>query len=166
VIATRTLDAADVSAGTYRFTVGSLDDGLYTYSTTISGDGNTASSAASLALTIDNRVPGTPGAPDMELASDTGTSGSDNVTSNTRPEFRVAVDGVLISGTALVAGDSIVLFGGSEELHVITLATATFHNEYAIVRPSVALASGTYVFTASARSCTVFRVPPLHRSLQ
>jgi hypothetical protein len=152
VIATRTLDAADVAAGTYRFTVGPLDDGIYTYSTTISGDGNTASSASSLALTIDNRVPGTPGAPDMESAGDTGTSGSDNVTSNTRPEFRVAVDGVLISGSPLIAGDRIVLFGGSEELHVITLASGDISSGYAIVRPSVALASGTYVFTAGARS--------------
>jgi hypothetical protein len=153
VIATRTLDATDVEAGTYRFTVGSLDDGLYTYSTTISGDGNTASSAASLALTIDNRVPGTPGAPDMQSASDTGTSGSDNVTSNTRPIFRVAVDGVKFSETALlVVGDSIVLFGGGVQLHVTTLTSTDISNGYATVQPDVALSAGTYVFTAGARS--------------
>jgi hypothetical protein len=155
VVASRTLDATDVAAGTYRFTVGSLDDGIYTYSTTISGNGNTASSASSLALTIDNRVPGTPGAPDMGDASDTGTSGSDNVTSNTRPIFRVAVDGVKFSETAfLVAGDSIVLFGNGVQLHATTLTHEDIRDRYATVQPDVALSAGTYLFTARAKSST------------
>jgi hypothetical protein len=152
VIAARTLTAADVSAGAYQFVVGPLDDGSYTYSTTIFGDGNTAVSTGSVVLTIDNRVPGTPGAPDMESASDTGVSTSDNVTSNTRPSFRVAVDGVLISGNALVAGDSIVLFGGGVQLHLTTLTSTDINNGYALVRPDEALTAGTYSFTAGARS--------------
>jgi hypothetical protein len=42
VIAVHTLTQGDVDAGTYRFTVGALEDGTYTYSTTISGNGKTA----------------------------------------------------------------------------------------------------------------------------
>ena len=152
VLASRVLDAADIAAGTYQFTLQDLSDDTYVMRSRASGSGNSAISAGQLSVVVDNRVPGTPGAPNMTDASDTGISARDNVTSSLRPTFRVAIDGIEISGTALVAGDSIILLNGSTSVRSITLSAADISAGFVLLQPDSDLSEGISIFTAKARS--------------
>ena len=154
VVASRVLTSADISAGEYEFTVSSLDDGSYGYRTKVSSDGNSAVSTSDLTLVIDNRVPGTPGAPDLESSSDTGVSSSDNVTKKTDPWFTIAIDGVQISGNPLIAGDKIKLRIGANVVHTSTLTSAEITAESIRVQADVAIAHGSHVISAQAESAS------------
>jgi len=154
VVASRVLTSADISAGEYEFTVSSLDDGSYGYRTKVSSDGNSAVSTSDLTLVIDNRVPGTPGAPDLESSSDTGVSSSDNVTKKTDPWFTIAIDGVQISGNPLIAGDKIKLRIGANVVHTSTLTSAEITAESIRVQADAAIAHGSHVISAQAESAS------------
>jgi hypothetical protein len=88
----------------------------------------------------------------MTDASDTGISARDNVTSSLRPTFRVAIDGIEISGTALVAGDSIILLSGSTSVRSTTLSAADISAGSVLLQPDSDLSEGISIFTAKARS--------------
>jgi hypothetical protein len=152
VLASRVLDAADIAAGTYQFTLQDLSDDTYVLQSRVSNLGNSALSVGQLSVVVDNRVPGTPGAPNMTDASDTGISARDNVTSSLRPTFRVAIDGIEISGTALVAGDSIILLSGSTSVRSTTLSAADISAGSVLLQPDSDLSEGISIFTAKARS--------------
>jgi hypothetical protein len=154
VVASRVLTSADISAGEYEFTVSSLDDGSYGYRAKVSSDGNSAVSTTDLTLVIDNRVPGTPGAPDLESSSDTGISSSDNITKKTDPWFRIAIDGVQISGNPLIAGDKIKLRIGTSVVHTSTLTSAEIAAESIRVQADAVLAHGSHVISAQAESAS------------
>jgi large repetitive protein len=154
VIASRVLTSADIAAGEYEFTVSSLDDGSYGYRAKVSSDGNSAASTSDLTLVIDNRVPGTPGAPDLESSSDTGVSSSDNVTKKTDPWFTIAIDGVQISGNPLIAGDKIKLRNGANVVHSSTLTSAEISAQSIRVQADAILAHGSHVISAQAESAS------------
>ncbi|MSZ36491.1 MAG: hypothetical protein F2604_00860, partial [Actinobacteria bacterium] len=152
VLASRILDAIDVSDGTYQFTLSDLNDDTYVVKSRVSSLGNSAGSLGQLNLVVDNRVPGTPGAPNMTDATDTGISARDNVTSTVRPMFKVAIDGVEISGNPLVAGDSILLLGGSSIVETLTLSSTDISTGFVLLQPNVNLSEGQNSLTAKARS--------------
>src|SRR5262249_14921377 len=66
-------------------------DGPHQYTTQqVDLAGNVGRRSAALAVTIDTTPPGITSAPDLEPSSDTGTSSTDNVTSDTEPVFDVS----------------------------------------------------------------------------
>ncbi len=56
----------------------------------IDAAGNSGTTVAPLSVTVDTAVPVAPGAPDLQTASDTGSSSSDDVTSDTTPAVSLA----------------------------------------------------------------------------
>ncbi len=153
VLASRTLDSADVTAQVRQFSVGPFSDGVYELRARISDGANSATSG-SLNLTIDTRVPGTPGAPDLLARDDSGTSNNDNITSVTTPTVRVAIDGVEISGSPLVDGDSIRLSANGSTIITSTLQAGDRAVGYIDFLISPAFVDGTHALTATAISQT------------
>ncbi len=110
------------TGGTYTITSSTLADGsrsMNALATDLAGNAGPAS--GSLAVTIDTAAPATPSVPDLDAASDSGSSVIDNITSDTTPTF---------SGTTGAATTVTILDG-------------------ATVRGSVAAAGTTYSVTAS-----------------
>ncbi|WP_164934398.1 Ig-like domain-containing protein [Bradyrhizobium zhanjiangense] len=116
--ATATADAQ----GAWSFTPSGLADGPHTIvASQIDPFGNTGS--ASLSFTLDTTAPGG-GTPDLTAGSDSGSSGTDNITSATSPSFTVALS------PAAAIGDTVQLLLGGSPLahpvtHVITAADVT-----------------------------------------
>ncbi|CAB4640828.1 unannotated protein [freshwater metagenome] len=160
VVASRVLTSADISAGAYEFTVSSLDDGTYGYRAKVSGEGNSAVSTSDLMLVIDNRIPGTPGAPDLEASSDSGISSSDNITNKNDGWFTIAIDGVQISGNALIAGDKIKLLSGSNVVHTSTLTSSEISAQSIRVQADSIFSQGSHVISAQAESASGTRGTP------
>jgi hypothetical protein len=102
-------------------------------SATAEDDDGVGPQSGSLTVTTDNTVPAAPGVPDLATASDTGTSNTDNYTSDTTPT---------LTGTA-EANATVQLF--AEAVNVGT-GTANGSGDWSIT--SSALGAGTYSFTA------------------
>ncbi|MCX6527493.1 MAG: Ig-like domain-containing protein, partial [Actinobacteria bacterium] len=151
-LASHVLVSADITAGVYQFTLQDLNDDTYVLQSRISNLGNSAISAGQLTVQVDNRVPGTPGAPNMTDATDTGISARDNVTSEPRPIFIVAIDGIEISGNRLVSGDSILLYNGSSIVHTRALLSADLLAGSVALQPDSNFSEGTNTLTAKAQS--------------
>jgi hypothetical protein len=66
-----------------------LADGVYEYSVRLNDPGGVRITSPTTRVTVDTRVPVAPPAPDLLASSGTGTSGSDNVTTERRLRFRV-----------------------------------------------------------------------------
>jgi parallel beta-helix repeat protein len=87
------------------YTTTAQSDGTYTV-VAVDAAGNVSAPSATLSVTIDTVAPGKPGAPDLQSASDSGRSSTDNNTNLTTPTFTVAAapyfrffrNGVQISG--------------------------------------------------------------------
>jgi hypothetical protein len=65
-------------------------DGIYTYTLTTTGTDGPSPESTGLAVTIDTTAPATPAAPDLQDASDTGASNTDNITKATSRAFTIA----------------------------------------------------------------------------
>ncbi|MDQ2911095.1 MAG: Ig-like domain-containing protein, partial [Actinomycetota bacterium] len=84
VIGTGTAGAGN----TYSVKTNLLADGVYPISASATDlAGNASAVSSTLSVTIDTIAPATPIAPDLDAASDTGASNSDNVTRQTAPVF-------------------------------------------------------------------------------
>jgi hypothetical protein len=101
-------------AGTYSVTVSELAPGAHDMrALAIDAAGNQSGPSSLLVVTIDTTAPATaPSTPDMTLGTDSGASGTDNVTNDDTPTF---------TGSA-VAGLHVRLFSGSTELGSATAA--------------------------------------------
>lgn len=124
-------------SGAWSFTPSALSAGTHTLRVTqTDGSANTSPLSAGLNLTIDATAPAAPSAPDMAAASDTGASGTDNITNDATPTF---------TGTA-EAGATVRLYDtdGTTELGS---AVAT-GGAWSIT--SSALSSGSHTVTATA----------------
>jgi large repetitive protein len=77
------------SGGLYDITLGSiLNDGVHNITATaLDPAGNTSSASGAIGVTIDTAPPTIPGTPDLVAGSDTGSSDSDNITSDITPQF-------------------------------------------------------------------------------
>jgi subtilisin-like proprotein convertase family protein len=94
----------------------SFPDGKYTYTVRQTDlAGNLGTVGAPLVVTVDNTAPLAPAAPDLQAASDSGASNTDNVTSVTNPKFDVSNteagstlsllrDGVVVATLTNIAG--------------------------------------------------------------
>lgn len=102
-------------AGVYTITpTAAIADGPHNITAfATNGSGDSADTAA-LPIVIDTTVPATLAAPDMTSATDSGTSNTDNVTSDTTPDFtgtcvdgdtiQLVIDAVAVAPTAVCAG--------------------------------------------------------------
>ncbi|MCP3391766.1 Ig-like domain-containing protein [Bradyrhizobium sp. CCGB12] len=108
--------------GAWSFTPSGLSDGPHTVVASQTDTfGNTGS--ASLSFTLDTTAP-SGGTPDLTTGSDSGISGTDNITSAISPSFTVALN------PAAAIGDTVQLLLGGSPLahpvtHVITAADVT-----------------------------------------
>jgi len=97
----------------------------------------TSSNSLGLDVVIDTSVPAAPGTPDLATGSDTGISNTDNITSDTTPQFTGAcTDGTLISLTSTINGN-------------LTPQTACVSGAYAITVTNI-LGDGNHDLTAKA----------------
>ena len=121
--------------------------GAYSVTTTVALDDNFANlisatatnvdgpgpQSVALTVTTDTTVPGAPGTPNLDAASDTGTSSTDNYTSDTTPTF---------SGTS-EANATVQLFAGATN---VGTGVANGAGNWNITSSS--LGAATYIFTA------------------
>jgi hypothetical protein len=97
--------------------------------------GNESPPSTALAVTVDTAA-AAPSAPDLATASDTGVSGTDNLTTNSTPVF---------SGTGAEAGATVTLFD-TDGTTVLGTAVAAAGGAWSIT--SSALAAGAHTVTA------------------
>ena len=134
VLGTTTSDGS----GNWSITSSTLGDGTHTLTVKASdAAGNTSSASTSLAVTVDTGTPATPGTPDLASGSDTGTSNSDDITSNTTP---------FINGTS-EANATITLYD-SDGTTVLGTTTADGSGNWGIT--SSTLSDGTHNLTVKA----------------
>ncbi|MBI3072865.1 MAG: hypothetical protein HYY84_12180 [Deltaproteobacteria bacterium] len=123
-------------AGAYTVTSSALTDGVYAFAVKATDiAGNEGDASPSLFVTIDTVI-ATPGAPDLDPASDTGTSSTDNITGDTTPTFIGTVESY--------ATVNLYVDGGT----LVGTATANATGAYAVT--SSALAEGAYAFYVKA----------------
>ncbi|MGB0429523.1 MAG: Ig-like domain-containing protein, partial [Bacteroidia bacterium] len=123
----------------YDYTATSLSAGTYVFSAdaTDAAD-NTSSKSSNFSVTIDITAPSAPSTPDLLASSDSGSSDTDNETSDNTPSFE---------GTA-EANSTVELFAGSASLGT---TTADGSGDWSFTIPSAsALADATYSITAKA----------------
>lgn len=121
-------------SGNWSITSATLSEGAHDMTATATdAAGNVSSLSASLAITINLTPPAVPGTPDLEAASDLGSSDSDDLTSDNTPTFSgtsdanvtinlmSSVDGAIGSASADGSGNwSITASALSEGMHDIT----------------------------------------------
>ena len=96
--------------------------------TAANGDGTGAPSSP-LTVTTDNTVPGAPSQPDLDASSDTGTSNSDNVTSDTTPTFSGTAGAnasVQLAANATVVGSAVANGAGNWTISSSALTAAVY----------------------------------------
>jgi len=114
-----------------------LADGTYTLTAeVIDLAGNRSPTSGALSFTIDTSAPAAPGTPDLEAGSDTGSSSTDDITSQTTQN---------LTGTA-VAGSPVTLTSSIDG--AVGTATADGNGNWSIT--STALSEGTHSLTATA----------------
>ena len=122
------------TGGNYSITTSSLSSGARSITATATdAASNTSSASAALSVTIDTTPPAL-SAPDLTAGSDSGSSSTDNITSDTTPTF---------TGTA-EAGLTVTIFDGATQ---VGSGTATGGN-YTITTST--LSSGALSITAKA----------------
>jgi hypothetical protein len=122
------------AGGGWTITSSVLADGTYSFTATQTTGAGTSAHSAGLSVTIDTTAPGAPGTPDLTSASDTGTSNTDNYTSDTTPTF---------TGTS-EANASVFLYADTTQVGTVI---ADGSGNWTIT--SFALPVGTYAFTAT-----------------
>ncbi|WP_394780778.1 Ig-like domain-containing protein [Undibacterium sp.] len=120
-------------SGNWSITTNTLSDGSHFLSAkTIDGAGNTSSASASLFVEIDTAAPPRPSTPDLDTASDDGSSHSDNITTITTPVLTGTADAnaaVLLLDTdgTTVLGSTTADFSGNWSITTSTLSSGVHH---------------------------------------
>ena len=118
------------ASSTVTLTTATLTDATYTITAKQTDTaGNVSSASSSLSVTIDST--GTsPGVPDLQTASDTGSSSTDNITSATSPVFSVSCETgatvQLYNGTTSIAGASGTCSGSTVSLTAASLSAGSY----------------------------------------
>jgi large repetitive protein len=134
VLGTTTADAA----GAWTITSSTLAAGSHTLTTKATdAAGNTSTASSGLNVTIDTTAPVVPSAPDLSAGTDTGSSSTDNLTSNTTPTF---------SGTA--EANSIVTLYDTDGTTLLGSGTADGSGNWSITTST--LTAGNHTLTTKA----------------
>ena len=125
--------------GDWSFTPASaISDGAHSFTATATdAAGNTGPPSSALSVTIDTTAPSVPSTPDLDAASDTGSSDSDDVTSDATPA---------LSGTA-EADATVEVF--SDQDGSLGTTTADGNGDWSFT-PASALSEATHDITATA----------------
>jgi hypothetical protein len=121
--------SAVCAGGTVTLTAGTLSAGSRSI-TAIQTDpaGNASPASTALVITLDTTADAATGIPDLQAASDTGSSNSDNITNDTTPTFDIScVTGstVQLYSDAVATGTSAVCAGGTVTLTAGTLSAGS-----------------------------------------
>ena len=103
--------------------------------------------SAAQSAALDKTASAAPGI-DLQAASDTGTSDTDNRTSDTTPTFRLSLEVAKTDGTAVVAGDTAVVKEGATVVGSATVLAADVANGF-IDLTLGALGQGSHTLAAS-----------------
>jgi hypothetical protein len=123
------------TGGTYAVATSALAAGTHSMTATATDTaGNISATSTGLAMTIDTTAPSAPSVPDLDAASDLGSSATDNITSISTPTF---------TGTA-EAGSTVTLFDGTTAIGT-AIAKA---GRWSIT--TLTLTDGTHSITAKA----------------
>lgn len=133
--------AATNSGGTwtaiYTITTGSIDATSRNVSATVTDNaGNATTTAGTNNVTVDNQAPTAPGTPDLAAASDSGSSNTDNLTSDATPT---------LTGSGALANGTVTLYSGGT---VLGITTADASGNWSFT-PGSALAAGTHSITVT-----------------
>lgn len=124
------------SGGTYSITVdATIADGAHTITSTFKNATGESTKSPGLAFTIDSTAPTVLSAPDMTNATDTGSSNTDNITSNNTPTF---------SGTC-ADGDTVTLYIDNTLAGTQLCSGGTY-----TITPSSAISNGNHTVSVSA----------------
>ncbi|MDP3410118.1 Ig-like domain-containing protein, partial [Bosea sp. (in: a-proteobacteria)] len=96
--------------------------------------GNTGANASLGAITVDSTAPSAPSAPDMTAGTDTGVSNTDNITSDSTPNF---------TGSGGTSGDTVTLYANG-----VAVGTGTVNGAGNWLITTSTLADGSYDITA------------------
>jgi len=133
VLGTATADGS----GNWSITSATLSQGSHTITAKVrDAAGNTSNASSGLSVAVDTTV-AAPGTPDLAAGSDSGSSSTDNVTSDNTPTF---------TGTA--EANSTVTLYDTDGTTVLGTATADGSGNWSIT--SSALSSGSHTITAKA----------------
>lgn len=125
-------------------------------------DGSVAS--ANLSITIDTTADAAPGTPDMTAATDTGSSSTDNITSNTTPSFTISC----VSGSTVTLFDNVTSVGtGACVSSTVTITSsalseathATMNAKQTDAAGNISVASGNLSIVIDATAPTL---SPVH----
>ncbi|MBN4049960.1 hypothetical protein JYT84_00870, partial [bacterium AH-315-M10] len=123
------------TGGVWTLTTPTLTDGAHSITATATDTaGNVSALSAGLSVTIDTAAPAAPSTPDLVAGSDSGSSDTDDLTSDSTPTF---------SGTA-EAGATLELFSDGVSLGTTTATGGT----WTLTSPTLAI--GTHSITATA----------------
>ena len=100
--------------------LGALVDGTWAVSATQSSNSVSSSASASLNVTVDTAAPSAPGGVDLDAASDSGTSSTDNITNDNTP--RMSASGASSGETVTISATK----DGSTVTCTYTVGSATF----------------------------------------
>ncbi|CAO1661502.1 hypothetical protein NYA30BAC_01288 [Halomonas sp. NYA30] len=125
--------------GDWAFTPSSaLSEGTHNITVTATDvAGNVSASSAALAVVVDTTAPAVPNAPTLTTGTDTGTSNSDGISSNTTP---------ILTGSGAVAAGEVEIYRDNA-----LQATVTADGSGDWTWTSGSLTGGTYAFTARTK---------------
>ena len=144
-----TITAGDVAAGSVQLAVTAGDlgaDGAKSFTAVFADTAGNTSTTSALSITLDTAAP-TGGTPDLIAVSDTGSSSTDNLTTQTAPTFQVALDPTVQAGDTV----ELKLGGGSlthPVLHTITAGDVAAGTVQLAVSAGDLGADGSKSFTA------------------
>ncbi len=130
------LGTAAGNGGEVTITASALADGTYNIKSIQTDGSGTSTASSALSITIDTTAPAAPSTPDMTAGTDSGSSSTDNLTSDTTPTF---------TGTA--EADSTVTLYDTDGTTSLGSATATGGN-WSITAST--LSAGAHTVTAKA----------------
>jgi hypothetical protein len=116
------------TGGSYSIATSALSGGIHSITATATDPaGNISAASAGLSVTIDTAAPSSPSVPDLDAASDLGSSSSDNITAITTPTFTGTAETgstvtIFSDGVAVGSG---VATGGSYAVATSVLSEGT-----------------------------------------
>ncbi|MFO1426697.1 MAG: Ig-like domain-containing protein [Steroidobacteraceae bacterium] len=135
-----TVTAGEALAGSLTVTIPTASftpDGSYSVTATITDSGgNTSAASSAVSFTLDRALPAAVSAPNLTTASDSGSSSTDNITSDTTPTF---------SGTGAANGATVTLYD-TDGTTVLGTGTANGAGSWSVT--TTALAAGNHTITA------------------
>jgi hypothetical protein len=148
------------SVGNNTVTFNSLSDGAHSNCTiTVTDTAGNASSALSVsAFTVDTVAPAAPGTPDLTAGSDTGSSSTDNITSNTTPAFTISCE--TAATVTLLSGATVLGTGTCSSSTVTITSSALTTNGVYSIKAKQTDAAGNVSATSSALSVTIDTANP------